>query len=269
MTEEQVTRFLKDLVIDVMLFGYQVGAWFDSRVRSVKPNDHRRSPEERSTVGCWNEWASGLWVHSDKYIDKESFPVLTFRTRVDHNPHNASPNIQDINVPVGWRDFSSMIDDALETLVKKQNHLGPCEAEGCDSFIVEKDPVLYGKYCKMHVSEQMKLLEIQETAQRVAVEKKKDWRRAHLLDGDRVYFVQSGDFVKIGFSKAIESRLTSLQTGNPVALKLLTTVTGPASLERMFHDLFAAHRTSGEWFKAKPVIEYLKKEHYMEDQPID
>lgn len=65
-----------------------------------------------------------------------------------------------------------------------------------------------------------------------------------------VYFVQAGDDgpVKIGLAKEPLRRVSSLQTGSPVPLRLRHVVPGDHALERALHRRFAEARVAGEWF---------------------
>lgn len=54
--------------------------------------------------------------------------------------------------------------------------------------------------------------------------------------------------VKIGVSNAPEARLQELQTGSPVALRLLWKKPGGQALESALHAYFGTYRAHGEWF---------------------
>lgn len=71
-----------------------------------------------------------------------------------------------------------------------------------------------------------------------------------------VYFVQRGDDgpVKIGITKDIKSRMSSLQTGHAEQLRLLASFEGARRDERELHDRLSAHRISGEWFHPAPEV---------------
>lgn len=71
-----------------------------------------------------------------------------------------------------------------------------------------------------------------------------------------IYFVQVGEKgpIKIGITKDIKSRFSSLQVGHPEPLRLLTSLEGPKALERELHNQFHTHRLSGEWFKPAPEL---------------
>lgn len=65
-----------------------------------------------------------------------------------------------------------------------------------------------------------------------------------------VYFIQAiaGGPVKIGRSITPTERLSSLQTGNPMPLRIIATIPGGAFAERALHRAFADDRVKGEWF---------------------
>jgi hypothetical protein len=71
-----------------------------------------------------------------------------------------------------------------------------------------------------------------------------------------VYFIRSGEteFVKIGCTTQLAKRLKKLQASNPLPLKLLCSFPSPRPFEdeKMFHQLFAPMRTTGEWFRISP-----------------
>lgn len=73
---------------------------------------------------------------------------------------------------------------------------------------------------------------------------------------DQVYFVQAcdGGPIKIGHSRAVASRLVSLQSSSPARLRLLVQLPGGEQLERFFHEAFAEFRLHGEWFSPDPCV---------------
>lgn len=69
-----------------------------------------------------------------------------------------------------------------------------------------------------------------------------------------VYAVEGAGLVKIGRSVAPSFRMTMLQSGSPVKLKLRGWVTGDHRLERELHDRFSAYRRHGEWFALAGIV---------------
>lgn len=69
-----------------------------------------------------------------------------------------------------------------------------------------------------------------------------------------VYFIQSGNTVKIGLSASPKERLANMAVGNHADLKLLATATGGMRRERAFHKRFADDHIRGEWFELSPAI---------------
>ncbi len=66
-----------------------------------------------------------------------------------------------------------------------------------------------------------------------------------------VYFIRSGEFVKIGISDDPTDRMAELQVGNPVTLALEASVQTltPWLDEDVLHDRFDSKRVRGEWFR--------------------
>jgi hypothetical protein len=91
-----------------------------------------------------------------------------------------------------------------------------------------------------------------------------------------VYFIapealmhrEEGDdarLVKIGFTTGKpRSRLSQLQTGSPLPLRLWAYVAGTNELEKALHQAFAPLRSHGEWFfadlKLRAFLQYLADE---------
>jgi hypothetical protein len=69
-----------------------------------------------------------------------------------------------------------------------------------------------------------------------------------------VYFVRSGDAVKIGMSKDVPRRLRTLRTMSPLSLELLGVVPGGRDEEAQLHREWASLRLHGEWFRASPEL---------------
>jgi hypothetical protein len=69
-----------------------------------------------------------------------------------------------------------------------------------------------------------------------------------------VYFMQSGDLIKIGVARDVQKRIASLQCGNPEPITLLAAVAGDHKTERHLHQRFATDRVRGEWFAYSPAI---------------
>jgi hypothetical protein len=66
-----------------------------------------------------------------------------------------------------------------------------------------------------------------------------------------VYFLRSGEQIKIGFSAGPYSRISSMTTGLAFGVLSLGAVQGNRSDERQLHNEFAGLRIHGEWFHAK------------------
>ena len=72
-----------------------------------------------------------------------------------------------------------------------------------------------------------------------------------------VYFVRSGDSIKIGSASDFKRRSSSLQTASPEPLNVLAIV--PGLDEYKIHQRFAHLRIRGEWFRAEPeLLEFIQ-----------
>lgn len=73
-----------------------------------------------------------------------------------------------------------------------------------------------------------------------------------------VYFIRSGNYIKIGYADSPRRRLKELQTGNPEKLDLMGTVPGGTARERELHELFCDFHVKGEWFQlVTDILAYL------------
>lgn len=81
-----------------------------------------------------------------------------------------------------------------------------------------------------------------------------------------IYFIQCGISgpVKIGFTNsdtrnAVEERLKSLQTGNPVELRVIAVRFGKKGIENELHKQFEMYRLYGEWYQFSDEVQsYIK-----------
>lgn len=69
-----------------------------------------------------------------------------------------------------------------------------------------------------------------------------------------VYFIQAGEFVKIGTTTNLKSRLISIKTHSPFAPKVLCAIPGDTSREFAIHSRFEKSRANGEWFMDSPEL---------------
>lgn len=63
-----------------------------------------------------------------------------------------------------------------------------------------------------------------------------------------IYFIRSGDRVKIGYSTNVKERMIKLQTSSPDPLQFIGARPGSFEDEGRLHSLYNDLRTSGEWF---------------------
>ena len=81
-----------------------------------------------------------------------------------------------------------------------------------------------------------------------------------------IYAIRAGDCgpVKFGVARDPRSRLSTLQTGSPVELKLLASAPVHESNEKLIHRYLRGQRERGEWFrpdeKTLEVVDVLKRQ---------
>lgn len=69
-----------------------------------------------------------------------------------------------------------------------------------------------------------------------------------------IYFIRSGEFVKIGVANNPWARMHGFQTGHPTPLELLAVAPGDYEDEAQYHADFAYCRKKGEWFVYDELI---------------
>lgn len=69
-----------------------------------------------------------------------------------------------------------------------------------------------------------------------------------------VYFIQAGDFVKIGRTRNIKRRIDQTQVHCPFPIQLIGTIEGDKDVEREIHDMFKPYQSTGEWFNLTPEV---------------
>ena len=94
----------------------------------------------------------------------------------------------------------------------------------------------------------------------------------HSYEQQYIYFICCGhNYIKIGRTNNINSRLKALQTSMPVQLKVIALIAVSTNevayeLEKHLHQLFQEYRLQGEWFEFKPVYSWIKT-HDFNDVP--
>lgn len=83
-----------------------------------------------------------------------------------------------------------------------------------------------------------------------------------------VYFIEAGDYIKIGHSRDPMGRLSQIRKGRGVALpddldpsgaRILAVEQGGMFEEKKLHRRFTIHRAAGEWFKKNDrLTHYIK-----------
>jgi len=86
------------------------------------------------------------------------------------------------------------------------------------------------------------------------------------MEKTNIYFIQSGDSIKIGRSNDVVRRQRELQTSNHNSLKLLYMIEDmEIPMEKHIHGICQRYHIKGEWFESR-VITFLQnlpwyKEH--------
>jgi len=83
---------------------------------------------------------------------------------------------------------------------------------------------------------------------------RKERNEAAKNDDGFIYFIEAGDFIKIGHTRSPVGRGHKMRTDNPFDLKLLHIEDGTFKREKLYHRHFAAIRVRGEWFHKTPDL---------------
>ena len=79
-----------------------------------------------------------------------------------------------------------------------------------------------------------------------------------------IYFVRSGEFIKIGQSKRWKTRIEGMQVGSPHTIIVLLVLKADPKLENKLHNWFRTDHFRGEWFHSGPAILAYIREHLSE-----
>lgn len=75
-----------------------------------------------------------------------------------------------------------------------------------------------------------------------------------------IYFIRSGDFVKVGLSEKPWKRLSDLQTAHHDHLEMLAVMPGDRTTEQDLHRRFSEYRHNREWFRSsKLLMEFIEQ----------
>jgi hypothetical protein len=70
--------------------------------------------------------------------------------------------------------------------------------------------------------------------------------------GKHLYFIQVGEYIKIGRTDDVNKRLKQLEAMNPYDVELIEFIEGAGELEHSLHDQFKDRLHRGEWFRIRP-----------------
>lgn len=69
-----------------------------------------------------------------------------------------------------------------------------------------------------------------------------------------IYFVQCGEFVKIGYTANPNSRMSKFKTNNPYECRLVALIDGGKIIEAQMHERFAEFHHRGEWYRCGDAL---------------
>lgn len=73
-----------------------------------------------------------------------------------------------------------------------------------------------------------------------------------------VYFLQCGDYIKIGSTRVLVKRIETIDACIPHDLTLLGVTSGDIALEKSLHSDFHEYRFKKEWFeRCVPILNYV------------
>jgi len=72
-----------------------------------------------------------------------------------------------------------------------------------------------------------------------------------------IYFISTGEEIKVGFTQDVAARVADLQTGNHKKLRVEETFVSYREAEKMIHQRFKADHLAGEWFSRSFEMEEL------------
>lgn len=75
-----------------------------------------------------------------------------------------------------------------------------------------------------------------------------------------IYFIECGDFIKIGFTYSLKQRMRAMQSSNPFDLRLMHKMRGSLAREAQLMAKFRHLRHRGEWFRKAPdLVRFIVK----------
>lgn len=69
-----------------------------------------------------------------------------------------------------------------------------------------------------------------------------------------IYFLECGEFVKIGFSTSPNCRVSSIATGSPHDVRIIGLMRGTYPDEKSLHKTYAGRHHAREWFRLDDVM---------------
>lgn len=162
-----------------------------------------------------------------------------------------------------WPDFMDM--DALcryfgapaeqiEEMIQREAFVmrdGLVNRKHVEQFIedIKNDPDYWSKHPQ-----------IQKTASRPRKATTEPKERTEKIVQGWIYFVESGDRIKIGYSSSLTRRMKNIKHGSPFPTELLLYIDGSMADEKALHKRFAKARLNGEWFaKSSELMKFIQR----------
>lgn len=83
-----------------------------------------------------------------------------------------------------------------------------------------------------------------------------------------VYFIKAGtEFVKIGYTKEVKGRLSSITVSSPLPISLIGVIEGGVKKEKEIQRKFKHFRVRGEWFDLSSELKEFIDTHVIEYKP--
>jgi len=75
-----------------------------------------------------------------------------------------------------------------------------------------------------------------------------------------IYFIGNNEQIKIGYSKKVKNRISSIKTACPFELTLSLIISGDKTKEKELHSKFNKDRVKGEWFTlSEDIRQYISE----------
>lgn len=95
----------------------------------------------------------------------------------------------------------------------------------------------------------------------IKVLSEKDAIKEIISEMGKIYLVSCGEFVKIGTTRDINKRISSIKTNNPKDIEVIfesQSMLNNYEVEKELHSIFSKYNVRGEWFYKYPILKELE-----------